>query len=82
MEDIAEIVIMLVAVASTDRAHKVTINTRILEDAGIDSLGLMDIVEKAQHNTGIRLEPEDYVVENFDTVESIVRLFRSRATGD
>jgi acyl carrier protein len=76
--DSIEIVVSLVNAAKTNTNCVVQMQTRLLEDAGIDSLRLMELIETVQQQCNISLLPHDFSVENFETVNSVVLLVRSR----
>jgi acyl carrier protein len=76
--ELVTVVIALVDRVKTDSKCHVHAATRLLEDAGIDSLRLMELIDDAQRECGVTFLPEDYSVENFATVASIVALIQER----
>ena len=71
-------IIVLVEKAKTNPQHTVDENTRLLEDAGIDSIGVMELVETLQTELNVIFLPDDYSIENFDSVNSILALVERR----
>ena len=54
-----------------------TVDTNLLDEDVLDSLGIFVLIEHLETNYNISIEPEDVVVANFSTVKTIVRLVRS-----
>jgi acyl carrier protein len=76
--DPVDTVVGLVNAAKTNANCEVRLETRLLEDAGIDSLRLMELIETVQQQCNLCLLPHDFSVENFETVSSVVALVRAR----
>jgi acyl carrier protein len=55
-------------------------NSRLVEDVGLDSLALMEVIEEVQIKCNVALKPEDYSFETFASVESLVAVVKLRAT--
>lgn len=51
----------------------------LVEDLGLDSLALMEVIEEVQVSCGVVFLPEDYSFENFATVDSLLALVVSRS---
>jgi len=73
-----EIVVRLVDQVKTDSSHLTNIDTRLMEDAAIDSLSLIDVVDAVQQETEVTFLPEDYSFEKLQSVRSIVLLVGER----
>lgn len=71
-------IIELVEAAKTDASHKVDQSTRLMEDAGIDSLGLMNLIEEVQRHCNVNFSPDDYSIERFHSVGAIFALVEQR----
>lgn len=54
--------------------------TRLLEDAGLDSLGMMEFIESVQVDCNVAFKPEDYSFEQFQTLGSIIALIEQRTS--
>lgn len=50
----------------------------VVESGLVDSLGLFKVIAFAEDQFGVRIAPEEIVMENFATVNAIVRLIRSK----
>ncbi|HLB08244.1 MAG TPA: acyl carrier protein [Gemmatimonadaceae bacterium] len=57
-----------------ERALKVDASTRLIDSGLIDSMGLMQIIAFIEEQTGVRIPDEEVMPENFQTVDSMVRL--------
>lgn len=53
-------------------------NDPIVEAGLVDSLGLFKVIAFAEDEFGVRIAPEEILMENFATVNAIVRLIRSK----
>lgn len=53
--------------------------TPLLEGGAVDSLGLLEIVTFLESECGARLDDEDVVVENFESIAAIERLAQRKA---
>ena len=51
---------------------------RLISSGKVDSLGVITIVMAISEEYGISLDPDDISVQNFDSVESIWKLIRSK----
>jgi acyl carrier protein len=67
-------VIRLVDQVKLNPSHQTNLDTRLLEDAALDSLALMDLAEEVQREMQVTFRPEDYSFENLGSVRSILRL--------
>ncbi len=54
---------------------------RPLVEAGLDSVGVLQLVAALEGRTGAALPDEDLSAENFATVGNLVRLLKRRANG-
>jgi acyl carrier protein len=59
-------------------ATEVTASTQLVESGLVDSVGILLLVRFAEEEFGIRIEPDDLVLENFATVEAIRDFVTSR----
>lgn len=69
-------VINIVNALKPDKNIIVTPQSPLIEEVGIDSLMLMDIIEHVQKTCRVYFDPQDYSYESFVTVEAIVELIR------
>jgi acyl carrier protein len=51
----------------------------IIEGGLLDSLGLFKVIAFAEEQFGIRIAPEEIVLENFSTINAIANLIQSKA---
>jgi acyl carrier protein len=51
----------------------------LVESGIIDSLGIMKLVDFLEKELGIRVEDEDLLPENFETVDAIANLLTAKA---
>jgi acyl carrier protein len=49
-----------------------------LETGVVDSTGVMELVAFVQSEFGLTVEPQEIVVENFDSINKVARFVRSR----
>ncbi len=56
--------------------------TNLIEDEIIDSLGIFMLVAFIEEEFKISVDPEDIVIENFETVSALSRLVDSRLDAD
>ena len=52
--------------------------TRLIDEAIIDSLGIFVLVDFLQHEFKIKIQPVDVVMENFDTIAAIEQLVATK----
>lgn len=52
----------------------VTDSTDLLDEDLIDSLGIMLLVDRIQERFGVELDPEDMVMDNFQSLPSLTTL--------
>jgi acyl carrier protein len=50
----------------------------LIEQGIIDSLGIFLLVSFLEQQFAVKIHPEDVVLENFETIEAIVRLVEAR----
>ncbi len=48
---------------------------KIIDDLGIDSVNLLQIIFSLEVFYGIKIKDEDFIYENFETVDRMVRFF-------
>jgi acyl carrier protein len=51
-----------------------------LETGVVDSTGVMELVAFVQTEFGVTVEPEEIVVENFDSIRKVARFVRRKLT--
>ena len=56
-------------------------DTPLIENGFVDSLGLFKLVAFLEDNLQVTLAPEEIVIENFESVNAIVRLVESKKRG-
>lgn len=62
-----------------DNPQAVLENDESLVQGGtVDSLGIFLLIEFVERQFGIKVQPEDVVVENFETVNSIMSLVNAK----
>jgi len=79
----AEIVRLVTAfivdeVASTPPASPLMADDPIVESGLVDSLGLFKVISFIEDNLGVKIAPEDILLENFSSISAIVRLIRGK----
>lgn len=52
-----------------------------LETGVVDSTGVMELVAFVQTEFGVTVEPQEIVVENFDSVRKVARFVRRKLSG-
>jgi len=70
--------IHLIDRARPNRENPLTPESRLNEDAGLDSLSLIELAEVVEQEMNVVLRPEDYSSENFATVQSVFALINRR----
>jgi len=53
-------------------------NTPLIDEGIIDSLGIFTVISFLQDNMGITVEPDEVLLENFESVEAIAQLVQSK----
>ncbi len=53
-------------------------DTPIIEQGLVDSLGLFKLIAFVEERLGVKIEPEEIVLENFATIRAIARLIQAR----
>lgn len=71
---------LLPSMVSLAPGSEITVDTQLLQDGVLDSLGVLQLAEKIEERLGIKVTDEDFTPENFETVGSVVR-FVARARG-
>ena len=64
--------------ASPQGTTDVTLSTQLVESGLVDSVGILLLVRFAEEEFGIRIEPDDLVLENFVTPKAIRDFVTSR----
>ena len=64
------------------QSSRLTDSTPLLEGGAVDSLGLLEIVTFLEQDFGLKLDDEDVVVENFESIQSIESLVRRKLTSN
>ena len=75
-----EIVIGIIEGELLKMNRKILLSTesRLLEDIGLDSLALMNVLEEVQIKCGISFLPDDYSYSRFESIGSIANLVKER----
>ena len=64
--------------AGMSNARTLDHQTRLIEEDIIDSLGIFVLVEFLERRFGIIIDPEEMVLENFETVDAIARMVEQK----
>jgi acyl carrier protein len=72
------VIIRLLDFVKVCSSCELKLETRLLEDAGLDSLGLIFLVEEIQRELKVEFLPEDYSFENLRSVSSVLGLVSMR----
>ncbi len=67
---------MINAEISLDPSVEIVADTDLLLTGLVDSLGVVDIVAWIEDRTDLIIDPGDIVIENFQTVEQMVRFVK------
>lgn len=54
--------------------------TSFMETGIIDSLGILKVTDFIEHSYNIKLSPEQFVPENLDSIDNIVRFLNANLT--
>jgi acyl carrier protein len=57
---------------------KITAETTFFTSSLLDSVSLVDLIVFVESEIGVRIEPEEVVIENFDSVAQILRFAASK----
>lgn len=57
-----------------------TIETPLFSSGALDSVAMLSLIALVEESAGIEIHAEDVTLDNFDSVERIVRFAESRAT--
>lgn len=57
-----------------------TIDTPLFSSGALDSVAMLSLIALVEESAGIEIHAEDVTLDNFDSVERIVRFAESRAT--
>lgn len=57
-----------------------TIDTPLFSSGALDSVTMLSLIALVEESAGIEIHAEDVTLDNFDSVERIVRFAESRAT--
>jgi acyl carrier protein len=72
--------VRIVESVKKDSMRNPSLETRLMEDAGFDSIALMELAEKVQREMDVRFLPEDYSFVNLRTIGSVLELVLKRLT--
>ena len=61
-----------------EQGVKIESQDDLLEDGLIDSLGVMRLITYLESEFGVKVPPQDMVIENFITVEAMVNYIDSK----
>lgn len=50
----------------------------LIESGIIDSLGIFTLISHLEDAFGVQIQPEDVVIENFETIDSIKKMIAER----
>ena len=53
-------------------------DTHLVKDGIVDSLGIFMLISFMDEKLGVKIEPEDVVIENFETLKAIANLVSAR----
>ena len=53
-------------------------DSNLVQEGIIDSFDIMNIVKEIESSFGIELDPDDIIIENFNTVDAIVNLILNK----
>lgn len=53
----------------------------LIQNGIIDSLGIFTLIDFIEGQFGVKIEPQDVILENFETINAIKSLVLSRQTG-
>jgi acyl carrier protein len=65
-------------IAATPPASPPGPDTLLIEGGLVDSLGLFKLIAFIEEKVGVKIEPEEIVLENFATLRAVVALVQSR----
>ena len=65
-----------------DPDYDLQASDELLLDGLVDSMGVMRLVDFIEAHTGLSIPTEDVIIDNFASVEAIVRYVGRRAGGD
>lgn len=84
MSAVAEIIRDYVAkeFSVTGNPSDLDFGTPLIAEDIIDSLGIFILVGFLEERFGISIEPEQVVIDNFETIDAIARLVRERLGED
>ena len=77
-DEVVETVLAFVRARFPAVGDSVSRDTPLLEDGAVDSLGILELMTFVGERYGIEITDEDFVPENFETVDSLVRLVKQR----
>ena len=56
----------------------VTVDTDLIENSVIDSMGVMELIEFLEAQYGVQLDMDDLTIENFATAQDIANLVEAK----
>lgn len=68
---------MINAEVSLDPSIEIVADTDLLLTGLVDSLGVVDVVAWIEDRTDLLIDPGDIVIENFQTVDQMVRFVKT-----
>ena len=58
--------------------HDLTTDDNLLTDGMVDSIGMVRLIGFIEENFGVEIPPEDFTIENFETIKIITSYLRER----
>ena len=77
-EQLSESVMAFIRQRFPATGDDLTAQTPLLNGGGVDSLGILEIAQFLTENHGVEVTDEDFVAENFETVDALVALVLRR----
>ena len=59
--------------------RKLDEDTPLVNEGIVDSLGIFMLISFIDEELGVKIEPEDVVIENFETLDAITNLVKMRS---
>lgn len=76
--EIKEKILKYIIESTFDDVKKINDETLIFEEGVLDSMGLLFLIEFLQEEFNITTDDDELVVENFQSINSIVRYMNSK----
>jgi acyl carrier protein len=61
-----------------DELRTIAVNDNLIEDGVIDSLAILILIKFIEEQFSVFIEPEDIILENFESVATISRLITEK----